>query len=204
MKLRVCIILFGFFALQLFCTLACTNCDKQAYFRVIDVFAESSRLLSENPIAVEALNLNDYVRGEKFCIVLTTGLEYVQNYKLSYPSAFGFSALPAACNNEALPSQGISQLNIVSNADFIFTNESFVPAGQKLNEYFSISYLDKSNIPLNDFLNSADSHPMEVAWYLFISREPAYNQSHRFNIQYRLDDGQVYNLETEKVIITPN
>lgn len=204
MKFRFCTILLGLLILQLVCTLACGKCGEQRYFSVLDLFVESSRVLSQDPITVEELDLNEYVKIEDFTIVLTTGVEYVDNQHFNFLTPFSFQTAVASCDTEPLPAQQITTLHISSNADFIFTEEVYAPAGQNLNQYFVVSYGDQLRIPVIDFLSSGDSHPMEVPLYFFIDGEAAYNQLHRFHVKYVLSDGQTFDASTEKVIITPN
>ena len=206
MRLRFFITLLVLFVLQLIGTLGCQSCTDQKYFSVIRVFLENGRLINEATQNVESLDINERVAYDKFCMTLTTGLEYAYNRKSQFfinSPPFSFHELSASCKElTPLPTQHISQLTIVSNADFVLDNELFITAGESLNNHIVLSYGMQSRIPISDFLSSSDNHPMEIPIYLFITSIPAYNQLHRFSVTYVLDDGQSFSTSTEKVIIT--
>ncbi len=207
MKLRLCIALMGLIGLQFIGTVGCRKCKEQKYFSVIEVFLENGRIIDEEAMLIDPVASNEYIEINDYCITMTTGLEYAA---VAVPSCymadfFSFPSALASCETaQPLPTHRIQEFTVISNADFIFNNEVFVPAGTSLNSHIVVSYGDIHRIPLNEFLAGADSHPMEIPMYLFIDNQPAYNQMHRFSVVYLLDDGQSFGAATEKVILVPD
>jgi len=196
-------------------TLPCCNIDNcggesKPYFDIRSLSARniimSDFAFNNSLIQYQNLDSTTAVDPLRFGVELVAEVTFhAEAGTTQYP----FAGVAFACDPKPFGYNGsrekISGIIISSETDF----DSLHLAGSSLNEYFSVSTLNKQGysngdslahktIPLINFL----SNPQEArsSLQLWLTKNPRLSKQHRFTIKYTQTNGEEYNLQAPLAI----
>ncbi len=188
------------------CLLSVFACQKEAevlYFRVLDIFLTNGVENDTNFKGFDELHPNEEVSYYDYRLILGIGVEYfsaIEEDHFSFPGMI--PSLMANDPGDPIPSQDLESISIVSNSDFIFHNGVVIPAGSSLNAYFVTSIDEISqNMNVDEYLEWAKT-PREDAVFFKLLEAPKEEQTHRFNVWYKIKGVPNFSTTADPVLIS--
>jgi len=196
------------------CFCDCDNIEK--YFDINGFNVVLKEITSVNPngsTTIKPLDTNTTVNFDKFIIQLAPILKYYSdnsienkssNNKFNFASLFINSAYACSCSDPGYlgTKEIISEINIFSS--YAFTSSGSIT--DTLSKYFDISgYKNQGgSIQQVDLVSFTKTNPMPLALFNFILKvKPSGSLKHKFTIQYKHTNGEIFTVTTPTIEFKP-
>ncbi len=190
----------GIVTVVLLLNICCSPCDTdQRYFSVIDMFIRNVERQPDGTHSFADLPDGTIMQYQSFSIMLTVGVEYLADQTPLFNS---FLTPVYGCDAPApLANDKIEDIELTCYADFLLANGDTIFAGERLNPYFDVSGEGIASSSLSQFLNTGNPLLIEEPTFLSLNTPPVDNQSHRFSVKYRLNNGKRFQASTRSIMI---
>lgn len=189
---------------NLFCDHSCCGEDFENTFFNIETLVIKSGSYPGYGDYLSEENLRDTLKLDSMAFALAiTELEYLTEATNRRPHQQSFTFIPQAYACSPAPprsAQKITEITITSDQAISFSGRN-IAAGESLNEYFLV----RENYPgftIEEFLIERGDFATDFDELIFVfGEEPDEIVDQSFTFEVSLDDGQIFSLDTERIII---